>query len=242
MRTPHIYLLPGMDGTGRLLGDFCAAILNRESDSNTPIFDATILSLPTDLPNTYDDLTTHFSEKLFRPFASEKYVIIAESFSGPLAVKLATANQGRLAALVLVATFLKCPAPSIARVLPWSLMFRFPPPEFAVKRLMVGHNAPSKTVEMVRETVNGISPSILAQRMRSVLSVDVRREYSQLAIPTFFVEAAHDRMVSRNIQSLLSAQKQDTEFAIVDGHHLLLQTKPDETWEEIQRFLVRHAV
>lgn len=237
MSTPHIYLLPGMDGTGLLLGDFCAAILNHD-DADDPQFDATILSLPTNIPNSYECLAEHFSNKLFRPFASEKYVLIAESFSGPLAVKLAATHPDRVAALVLVATLLRCPVPSLVRIAPWSLLFRFPLPAFVVSRLMAGPNASPTIAQAVRQSVAQVPRATMGQRVRTVITADVRAEFSQLVVPTLFIEAANDRVVPWNARKQVTNANVSSQLATINGHHLVLQTQPDQAWCMIRDFLV----
>ena len=232
----QIYLLPGMDGTGSLLGHFCAAILDREQADGLH-YDATILSIPTDLPNTYDRLVEHFGNKLFRDFASEKYVLVAESFSGPLAVRLAASHPDRIASLVLVSTFLRCPIPSFARLAPWSLLFRMPLPEFVIRRFLTGANASLRLSRLLRESVSSVHPTTMAQRLRAVIATDVRKEFSQITIPLLFVEAEYDRIVTWQVRRQAEQLNAHAQFATIAGPHLLLQTQPLETWHLIREFL-----
>ena len=91
-------LLPGLDGTGDLFVDFIAAL----PESWT----ATTVTFPADRFLTYTDL---------RPFAAtavsqlERFVLVAESFSAPLAVWYAATNPPNLEAIVICAGFVRNP-------------------------------------------------------------------------------------------------------------------------------------
>ncbi|MFA5258386.1 MAG: hypothetical protein WC360_09565, partial [Opitutales bacterium] len=75
---PALILLPGLDGTGRLFSDFVAAL--------GPEADVVVVSYPTDQCLSYHELVA-----FVRPFLprDRPYVILAESFSGPIGIALA---------------------------------------------------------------------------------------------------------------------------------------------------------
>lgn len=78
-------VLPGMDGTGDLLSDFVAAL--------APEIDANAVSYPADRALGYDALSRITNDAL--P-ARGKCLLLAESFSGPVALRLAQAHPDRL--------------------------------------------------------------------------------------------------------------------------------------------------
>ncbi len=81
-----LVLLPGLDGTGRLFTP-----LRRLLEPN---FRTVVISYPADCPHDYDGLST----KVVRELPKTPHVIVAESFSGPVALKVAACNpQGLLA-------------------------------------------------------------------------------------------------------------------------------------------------
>src|SRR5262245_40814685 len=96
-------VLTGLDGGGELLGDFLAAM--------APRFQAQALSYPRDPTLGYDELVEWVWPRL--P-VDEDFVLIGESFSGPIAIRLAARRPPRLAGLVLCASFARAPRP------PWS--------------------------------------------------------------------------------------------------------------------------
>src|SRR5690349_10097061 len=80
----------------------------------------------------------------------------------------ATQPQG-LRALVLVASFHRRPVgPWLARLRPLvhALAFAQPPPAFAVRSLLAGHDAPAALIARFREAVATVRAHVLADRVR----------------------------------------------------------------------------
>jgi pimeloyl-[acyl-carrier protein] methyl ester esterase len=71
-----VLLLPGLDGTGMLLDDFASTL----GEGHEPI----LLRYPPKLC-TYSELLRWIKPQ----FPKDDYVILAESFSGPLAISIA---------------------------------------------------------------------------------------------------------------------------------------------------------
>ena len=95
---PLLILLPGLDGTGILFADFVKAI--------DPCVDCLVLSYPKDQPMGYGDLDALVARSL--PL-SRPYVLLGESFAGPLALRIAARAPVGLVALILCVTFAKNP-------------------------------------------------------------------------------------------------------------------------------------
>jgi pimeloyl-[acyl-carrier protein] methyl ester esterase len=93
-----VVLLPGMDGSGLLFADFIEAL--------GPDVDAKVVAYPPDRVLGYPELTVLARAELpsDRPF-----VLLAESFSGPVAVALAALRPPGLRALVLACSFVRSP-------------------------------------------------------------------------------------------------------------------------------------
>ncbi len=90
-----VVLLPGLHGGTTLFGPFV-----RELGSDlSPI----LVDLNADPALNYADL----AESILPHLPKERFVLLAESFSGPAAIRLASfgAEKGKIAALILVATF-----------------------------------------------------------------------------------------------------------------------------------------
>ncbi|MGI9227160.1 MAG: alpha/beta fold hydrolase, partial [Gammaproteobacteria bacterium] len=86
---PTLVLLPGFDGTGRLF-----------SPIHKELFDCVntiVLSYPNDKPMTYSDLCHYLKDEL----PNSPYVILGESFGGPLAMLLSKYADENLKGIIL---------------------------------------------------------------------------------------------------------------------------------------------
>jgi pimeloyl-ACP methyl ester carboxylesterase len=118
-------LLPGLDGTGRLFARLYPLL--------DPALDARVVSFPTDRALGYNDLLAEL-EVPSGPFA-----IVAESFSGPLGILLASKHPMQVTGLVLVASFVRNPSP-LARIAAalGRRFFRARPPSLALRWALLG--------------------------------------------------------------------------------------------------------
>src|ERR1700719_4469607 len=99
-RPPVLVLLPGLDGTGKLFTEFLKAIQNR--------VDTLVVAYPNDTPMNYDELETLVRAAL--P-ADRPFILLGESFSGPLAIRIAARQPAWLAGLILCGPFCSNPYP-----------------------------------------------------------------------------------------------------------------------------------
>jgi pimeloyl-[acyl-carrier protein] methyl ester esterase len=160
-------LLPGLDGTGRLFRPLTDALPQQ--------IKASVVAYPADSPLGYSELKTYVEELLprDRPFS-----IVAESFSGPIAIRIAAARPKDLVALVLAGSFVQH---SIRLVPAWvkpiigPYLFQLPPPAWLVRRLAVGPDAPDDLVAETSAALRLVKPNVLARRVQEALSVDVCR-------------------------------------------------------------------
>ncbi len=90
--TPKLVLLPGMDGTGELFDSFVKALPQS--------FTTEIVRYPPNRCLTSSELL-HLVDS--NAFGSEPFVLIAESFSSPLAIQWAATNPLNLKGLVISA-------------------------------------------------------------------------------------------------------------------------------------------
>lgn len=191
-----------------------------------------LVALPSDLTD-YAELATHF-EKTLR--LTPNSILIAESFSGPLAILLA--ERIGVAALVLCNTFAKAPYFSALGLLPLSLIARIPPPLFLLRYFIVGSGAPNSMVEQVRKAVEGVSPEVMANRTRSALTVDVTRELARCSCPILYLRGTQDHVIHEwSLETIVRSATVPVTVADIPAPHLLLKTAPREAWRAINVFL-----
>jgi pimeloyl-ACP methyl ester carboxylesterase len=218
-----------MDGTGELFRYFVAAL--------PEIFKTKTVRYPTDQYLSYRELLDFVRAAC--PL-SEPFVLIAESFSTPLAIQYAATNPANLKGLILCAGFAASPVQGWRRFLGSLLtpiLFRMTLPNIAVRLLLVGSDAPYSLLAAVRSAVSSVRPNVLAARARATLACDVRKELNQITVPMLYLQAKEDHLVRSSCLKDIQQFKPQLAVAVVDGPHLLLQRAPQQTVELIVSFV-----
>lgn len=224
-----LLLLPGMDGTGELFADFVKLLPGW--------IEPHVVSYPRDQKLSYDQLLPTLKSAL--P-SDERFVIVAESFSTPLAVRLAAETAKGLQALVLCAGFVSPPRHDMlsrfASILA-PVLFAFSLPERVCRHFLVGDTAPSSLVNAVRLTVSTVAAGVLAHRLRSVLSCKVEHELRRVSVPLLYISGIEDKLVRRSSFQEIKKEKPDAQFASIEAPHLILQARPHEAVDALMCFL-----
>jgi pimeloyl-[acyl-carrier protein] methyl ester esterase len=219
-----IVLLPGMDGTGVLFGEFAA----QSPEGFRPI----VVALPRS--GSYDELT----ESAASAIASDgRFVIVAESFSGPIGIRLAVRFASRVAGLVLVNTLVVPPRPRALRVLPWSYIFAFPPLRCVVRALLVGQSASEQSVDRVHSVIARTDADTVSIRIRSVPAVNEIDNLARLQWPVLLLRGTRDRLVSKRSAEVIARHARRLTTCDVVGPHLRLQCQPAKAWRAIEDFV-----
>jgi pimeloyl-[acyl-carrier protein] methyl ester esterase len=229
MNVGHLVLLPGLDGTGRLF-DPLLKILPAD-------FTASVVSWPTDRSLSYSQLEPQVREALptDKPFA-----IVAESFSGPLAVMIAASPPHNLQALILSASFINNPLPPALRwlrPLVSPVWFQVKPSRHLIRHFLLGHDCPDEVVDLVIEAIRSVPPETLAFRIRQVTGVNVGQELQRCGVPLLYLPGRRDRLVSQRSWKEISRLKPEAKCVEIDAPHLILQRKPAEAFIAIYGFL-----
>jgi pimeloyl-ACP methyl ester carboxylesterase len=222
-----IVLLPGLDGTGDLFAPFASVAPAQ--------FRPVVVGLPP--VGTYPELLRHVLGHL--P-ADDRFIVLGESFSGPLAMAVAREEHARVGAVVLCNTFVSPPLTSLLRFVPWSLLFTMAPPRWAIRRYLVGSAASPELTASVCTAIAKTPRRVLAERMRSVFSLPRHRAAPPLDIPVLVLSSTDDALVRPNTRALQGVASSAVMKAI-PGPHLLLQAAPRQAWSEISTFLARAA-
>lgn len=162
-----LVLMPGLDGTGEQF----APLLGELPDSLVPL----VVRYPRDQALDYDALLPLVVAQL--PTDSP-FVLLGESFSGLLAIRIAAQAPRGLRVLVLVATFHRRPvAPwlALAGQLARAPMFSRPLPAFVLRQTLAGSDAPSAFVRAFQASSASVRSDVLALRIPTY-SCSVNRE------------------------------------------------------------------
>lgn len=225
----HLVLLPGLDGTGKL---FCPFIQQFPDPSRI-----TMIRYPMDQHIPYAQLADYIVPLLptGKPLA-----ILGESYSGPVALRLATREDIDVHKIILVATFAKYPASflkTVSKWLPLSLLFRLPIPDVVIRHYCFG-SAVTKTLStLLREAVKANKPSVLALRARDGSRVDVTALLAQINVPCLYIAASDDKLVPQKAIDHLKQHLPDLTVVTVPGSHFILQVQPEACFQIVHNFL-----
>jgi pimeloyl-ACP methyl ester carboxylesterase len=215
-----------MDGSGEFFDALCRQL---------PLtVHAQVVRYPGDRPLGYSELTQWVMAALPE---DDPFVLVAESFSGPVAIQVAAAQPAGLVGAVLCATFARNPRPLFS---PLRVLMRWAPvravPTGLMARWLLGTEANAAWTERIRQALNMCSVAVLRERAREVLRVDVRGRLADVRVPVLYLQATGDRVVPAVALVEMQRSLPGIEVAQIEGPHFLLQTRPGACAEQIVRF------
>lgn len=221
-----IILLPGLDGSGALFGDFAAAL--------GPGLQPVVVSYPKHQPLAYPELV-QFVRSHLPP--ETPYILLGESFSGPVAILLAAARPAGLVGVVLCCTFARNPLPAL-----WPLksLLRFCPVNSQYSRflmpLLFGRQCTAMMRSAVRRALKRVAADVVRKRLHAVLDVNVSEQLKQINVPVLYLRAAKDRIVPRSALRHIASLVPFAQSVTLQGPHMLLQALPSETAQIVTKF------
>jgi len=226
---PQLIILPGLDGTGTRLTPFL-----REMQPAVP---TRVIGYPPDRPMGYTELESLVRQSLPE---GECYVLLAESFSGPIAIRVAADPPPGLAGLILCGTFAKNPFPWLRAVRALAVRVPFKAlPRWLRAPLLWGSGDSRRAPPRAERASAVVEKAVIRRRLHAVLTIDVTASLADITLPTLILGATRDRIVPRSAARLLAQLTRHGELAEIDGPHLLLQSRPTESAAAVLRFLRR---
>ena len=174
---PTVVLLPGLDGTGRLFG-----WLIRELEAHAKV---RVISYPPERFLGYPELAD-----LVRGQApAGPYAIVAESFSGPVAVTVGATKPAGLRGIILSASFVVPPAPRLLRFVPFELFIRLGIPRTLLHYFLLDSRSTMEVGPELALAIASVAPSVLGARVREVLGSNTSDSLRSCAAPVVFLAA-----------------------------------------------------
>ena len=224
---PALVLLPGLDGTGKLFDEFVKSLGSS--------VDSLIVAYPKDRSLGYDELEALVLGALPR---DRRFILLGESFSGPLAIRVAARSPAGLVALILCATFAKNPFPWLGWARPLAAYLPLKSlPRWVRAPLMWGSASPQRAPAQMERAMAGVAHEVIRRRIGALLAVDETPALARLRLPILVLEAAHDRVISAAASRRILSVQPGAELAQIHGPHLLLQTRPGECAAAVLRFI-----
>lgn len=220
---PEIVLLPGLDGTGELF--------DRVAQRLAEGLKVTVVRYPQDPLLGY----AGYAKLVRETIGDRKVFLLGESFSGPVAILVATQLKSQITGLVLAATFVKSPWPG------WLLRrATHVDPKTAPSRIrdamLMGSYGDPELVRRVDEIVQTLPRPVRNSRLRAIAEVDVRTHFSRLTCPILVLHGRGDWLVRKSSMQNAVCEKGRARMIVIPGAHMLLQTRPAEAAAEIIHF------
>ena len=219
-----LVLMPGLDGSGSLFATFEKLIAGSWRYRS--------IRYPVELPADIDAYAAHVE----REIAGENCVILlAESFSGPIAIRLASRLGGRVQALVLCASFATRPHVLVrwASQIPQSLLAGMARQRWALRWFCVGRHAPSALLASVETELAQLSGRTIKRRLRMLATPDAAVALTGLKIPVLLLQPNQDRLLDPWAPKRLERLARGARIERLDGPHFLLQAEPQACWRKI---------
>jgi sigma-B regulation protein RsbQ len=226
MTVVDLILLPGMDGTGELFAPLLA-----ELPLGLPV---TVVCYP-DRAATYPEHVTIARAELPR---DRPFVLLGESFSGPIAVRLAAEARPNLRGVILCASFLTCPNPLLRALRPLT-PFATPKlvPRFFAWHSLLGRFATPGLRDLHRRALGHVSSRTLTARLRAMADIDVRADMRGLDLPSLYLRGTAERVIATRFADEFVANSRRGRVVDIDAPHLLLQARPRQAAAAILAFL-----
>ena len=225
---PTLVLLPGFDGTGRLFSP-----LHKELAEDV---DTIVLSYPNDKVMTYSDLCHYLKDEL----PNSPYVLLGESFGGPLAMMLLTYADENLKGIILCVSFVKNPqvlASKLIRPFLKPKHLQKETPAWHIKTMLMNGVSDATLTRNIQAATAELSREAYFYRLREIADVDVTRILQKCELPILYLRAKKDRLVYESSMKLIEKLGKNVTVELFDAPHMLLQTKPKQAAQSIRRFL-----
>lgn len=220
----RLVLLPGMNGSSALF----TLLLDALGD-----IDCQPLTLPERGPQDYHSL----SEALSTQLGTTPFVLLGESFSGPIAYRLALRQPTGLRGMVFAASFLSCPNPALA------LLKHLPMPQalatqpWLLHALCLGKAADEDILQRVQREIRRLDQTLLRARLATLAALQAPAQ--ALGLPCLHLWPQQDRLVTSNAAERLAQACSDLRQVRLDGPHFILQTRPQACANAIAEFIQR---
>jgi pimeloyl-ACP methyl ester carboxylesterase len=223
----HLVVLPGLDGTATLQSAFVSAV-------DSAFESVTVVSYPADRILDYSEL-----EMLARAALPHgvPFVLLGESFSGPIALSIAADPPPDLVGVVLSTTFARSPVRLLS---PLASFTRFAPvrtlPLSFLWWWLLGRWTTPQLESSLKDALLSVAPAVLRSRAAIALRVNVASRLRDISIPMLYLRATEDRLLSRSAGHQIRSVASNVRSIDIDGPHLLLQASPQASALAVSNF------
>ena len=218
-----LVLMPGLDGTGKLFEPIIPLLQTH--------FDLTIVTYP-DL----DSLTDYVNCAQNQLPETPGFSLLAESFSGPVAMALMAHLPDQIGPSVLAATFARSPLATLTRMLGYVPEHTFSIGalnDFCLDVYATDNEDLSDTQPLPLDVTEQIDGALLRHRISVLSRVDVSALLPSIQVPILYLHGVRDRIVTGHDAQMIEDYLPNVSRVDIDAPHLLLQTQPSQCAELI---------
>jgi pimeloyl-ACP methyl ester carboxylesterase len=223
---PRLVLLPGFDGTGDLFEPFVDAL-----PAGVAVTVVRYGASVTSYAQCLDIARQHLPP-------AEPYILLGESFSGPVAISIAATDPPGLRGVVLAGSFMSSPS----RMLTWlspliGLMPTHGAPEWITDFLLLGRFATPAWRKRVADAMAHISPTIARMRLREIALTSASDDLKRIGVPLLYLRGTRDRLVRGACAEQIVRLLPHAQIVDIDAPHLMLQCAPRESVAALLNFV-----
>jgi pimeloyl-ACP methyl ester carboxylesterase len=220
-------MLPGMDGTGNLFSPLLAQLPAHIVPTVIRYSATSKLSYSALVEMVQKQISTH-----------QPYVLLAESFSGPIAISLAAKANAQLKGVILSCTFASNPRRNLSKlsflvpkspINTWTVPMMYP--------LLLGKHDNPELRQQLLEALTQASPEVIRYRLDEVMAVDETLSLKAITQPILYLQANNDYIVPASAGKNIVKLAQQAQIVSLDATHLLLQVAAKEAALQISNFI-----
>lgn len=218
LESTTLVMLPGLDGTGRLF----EPLLKQLPQHIEPL----VVKFPTDKPFSLQE-HVDFARRLLP--AGKPFVLLAESFSGPIALQLLADAPENLVGVIFVATFDRYPKPfllDLARLLPQRPLLKLFSTSVCCRFFCLG-SAPGEAVTLFQQALASVDLKVLSKRLKILAELPPPPE-SAYTGPCLYLQASHDHLVPKRAAGRLLRHLPQLQIKQLPGPHVILLADPQQ--------------
>ncbi len=224
--TTTLVILPGLDGTGLFFAPLTSCLPEGMSTQ--------VVSYPADLVMSFQEHVDFARQQLpeDRPF-----VLLAESFSGPVSLQLLAEPPDNLRGVIFVATFARHPSPFLldaACHMPQSLLLKLFTTPLLSRGLCLG-GAPADAVKLFQRALLSVKQKVLSRRLQILANLPPPPE-TTFSGPALYIQASRDRLVPPRAAEALARHLPQLRVERVAGPHIILLAQPENGARLISAF------
>lgn len=222
----RLVLMPGLDGTGTFFGPLVRAL--------PPDVPRTVITYPGDKDLSLEDHADFVAARL----TGEDTILVAESFSGLVALMLLHQRPASVKGVVFSATFGEPLHPFLIRTvasIPGAASLAKRLPARLLNVFLFHSHADKALEEMLRQSLLLAGSAGLRQRAR-LIAAGYPFPDDRFALPCLYLQATQDRVVPAGAADWFKSRFASFQLVRLDAPHCLLQTRPEESAEVIMAF------